>query len=167
MLDDRASVKRSVVGSGCSLGTGTKVGGCRWLGQGFVRQVCVTACLDESGQRTIASTCKLLSCHPSCIPNVWNRLLCHACAPSLLQQPLRPGSEQCCAPGTSPQVVNSVVGDDVRTGANCAIHNCVIASGCTLGEGARLRDCQLGPGYSVPAGADLTDEVLPPPPYRE
>lgn len=65
------------------------------------------------------------------------------------------------------QVVNSVVGDDVRTGPNCAIHNCVIASGCTLGEGARLRDCQLAPGYSVPAGADLTEEVLPPPPYRE
>lgn len=92
-----------------------------------------------------------------------------ACALSLLQRFWRTDSEPqlCCAPGISPQVVNSVLGDDVRTGANCAIHNCVIASGCTLGEGARLRDCQLGPGYSVPAGADLTDEVLPPPPYRE
>lgn len=65
------------------------------------------------------------------------------------------------------QVVNSVLGDDVRTGPNCAIHNCVIASGCTLGDGARLRDCQLAPGYSVPAGADLTEEVLPAPAHRE
>ncbi len=39
VLEDRASVKRSVVGSGCSLGTGTKVG--PWERRGHVERVWV------------------------------------------------------------------------------------------------------------------------------
>ena len=71
------------------------------------------------------------------------------------------------SPNAGLQVVNSVLMDDVRLGANCAVHGCIISTGCSLGEGVRLRDCQLAPGYAVPAGAELTEEVLPPPPYKE
>ena len=136
-LEDRTSVKRSVVGQGCHLGAGSKVGGTEWCGA-----ACEGRCGAVQGWSVLAVVAPMAGRH-----------LARPHSPSL--------------PTTALQVVNSVLMDDVRLGANCAVHGCIISAGCSLGEGVRLRDCQLAPGYAVPAGAELTEEVLPPPPYKE
>ena len=147
-LEDRTSVKRSVVGQGCHLGAGSKVGGGAG-GRGGQRGAEQSAGGCLGGRQRMAAAVVLpaagraLTRPPSACP----ALPCPARAPV--------------------QVVNSVLMDDVRLGANCAVHGCIISAGCSLGEGVRLRDCHLAPGYAVPAGAELTEEVLPPPPYKE
>lgn len=185
-LEERVSVKRSVVGAGCQLGAGTKVrreGGWGGLGR---EGVC-----GGAGLVGVAGTLRTVRCPGWCPLSCPAQVRCQTSAQPLAQPlttPRLPAPLKLCPaaaadtlaitcasqpPTPTPpsprllQVVNSVLMDDVRTGPNCAIHNCVLSAGCVLGEGARLRDCQLAPGYAVPAGAELTEEVLPPPALRE
>lgn len=139
MLEDRASVKRSVLGSGCHVGSSCKVGARRaWGRAGLgIALHCVQAAawgMQPCPSHALTAGFPTLNLTP-------------------MHRPL--------------QVVNCVIMDDVRLGPGCNMHNCILGSNCVVGEGARLRDCQLAPGYSVPAGAELTEEVLPAPPLRE
>lgn len=73
---------------------------------------------------------------------------------------VRTGATCCHAYCDAPQLINSVVMDDVTIGDGCHIQNSVLCAGLEVNAGCSLKDCTVAPGYVVAEGLDLKDEVL-------
>lgn len=133
-VGDRASIKRSVLGSGCRCG-------------GVGARARVAGCLRACRRPHRLCSCCCARCWARCLP-----------LPLLLLQllPVPRPRRWCCVSiggtrdggctrrlGASTKVINSVLQDNVVVGDGCSIQNSILCSGVHVKDKATVKDCQV------------------------